>query len=100
MNKLLIGLLISCNALSASAHDHRHHGHGSNDGWIAPLVIGTVIGGVLGGVASASQPRRIYQEPVYQEPIYQPREPVFREVYVFIPECNCYNRQLRQIGWR
>jgi len=60
---------------------------GPGNGWVLPLVTGTVLGAVI-----ASQPRTVVVQPA-PVPV-QPASPtpgtVYKRVQVFIPECNCY----------
>lgn len=59
---------------------HRGHGDGA---MIGALILGGVVGAVI-----ASQPQP--QQPV----------PVYEEVVEYNPNCNCYVRVTRQVGWR
>lgn len=66
---------------------HRPHPHPAPwEGWIAPLVTGTVIGAVI-----ASEPRAVVVErPLPSQPVEQASDTIYKRVRVYIPECNCY----------
>jgi hypothetical protein len=58
------------------------------DGWVAPLIAGTVLGAVI-----ASQPRTVVVSepppPAVEEPPPPPGK-VYKRVTIYIPECRCY----------
>lgn len=72
--------------------------------WVGPLLGGVVIGSIL------AQPRYVQPAPVYvSPPAYVPyypglmspdyiHRPVYREVSVFVPECNCYRNVIVQVN--
>lgn len=64
-------------------HHHHHHQHG---GWIAPLVIGSVV-----GYAIANRPQPAPTPPVVYYPNTYPPVPVgYRWDQVLDANCNCY----------
>lgn len=72
-------------------HSHIHH---SNRDWVGPLIIGGVIGAVI---ASQNQQPVIIHQPqvIVQPPVYTP---IYRNVEVYIAECNCYRVVTVQIN--
>jgi len=87
-------LAASCQPVAA-----QHHGHGS---WVAPLVLGGIIGYAI-TQNQQRQPIQIIPGPViYPSPIISnvPMQPVYQEVLVWQNDCNCYQKQYRQIGWQ
>lgn len=96
--KKLLAIALLATSISANAQ-HYYHGYA---GSIMPMLIGGAIGYVVGQnqnkpVQIIQQPGIIYQTPVYSNP---PMRPVYQEVLVFSQDCNCYEKQYRQIGWQ
>lgn len=106
-------ILIALLALASSAASAQHyHGHGGENRWVAPLIIG----GVIGYAIRQNQPvQQQQQQPVivYQErqPVYTPQHvpqtyqlppprPVYKEVSEFDVNCQCYVQVVRQVGWQ
>ena len=101
MKKLVATLaLISTTAFAGpyGFHEHGYYRSGPND-WIAPLAIGGLIGYGLSQrpVQIIQQPDIIYQQPFPTNP---PMQPVYKEIFVYQADCNCYQKQYQQIGWR
>jgi hypothetical protein len=100
MKKLIciIALAISTTAC-AGPHGHRSGPHGGWGTWVAPLAIGGLIGYGMSQrpVQIIPQHGIIYQSPIPSTP---PMQPVYQEVIVYQSDCNCYQKQYRQIGWQ
>lgn len=61
-------------------------GPGPGNGWILPLVTGTVLGTVI-----ASQPRTVVVgQPAPVQPVSPAPSTVYKRVQIYVPECNCY----------
>jgi hypothetical protein len=96
-------LAASCQPVAAQHHGHHgYHGHAGHGSWVAPLVLG----GIVGYAITQNQQRQpvqiipgpvIYSSPMVTNP---PMQPVYQEVLVWQNECNCYQKQYRQIGWQ
>ena len=105
--KKLIGVMAllaaSCQPVAAQHHGHHgYHGHAGHGSWVAPLVLGGIIGYAI-TQNQQRQPIQIIPGPViYPSPIISnvPMQPVYQEVLVWQNECNCYQKQYRQIGWQ
>jgi hypothetical protein len=97
--KKLISIIAITLSTTACAGPHGHHGHGGWGTWVAPLAIGGLIGYGISQrpVQVIPQPDIIYQSPIRINP---PMQPVYQEVLVYQADCNCYQKQYRQIGWQ
>lgn len=63
---------------------HRHHG---GSGWVAPLVIGSVVGYAI---AARPNPVVVQQPPVVYPNTVPPVPYGYRQEYVLDANCNCY----------
>ena len=105
MKTLVAALALISTAAFAGPYEHHEYGHHEYDrgpgpgAWLAPLAIGGLIGYELSQkpVQIIQQPDIIYQQPV---PATPPMQPVYKEVFVYQRDCNCYLKQYQQIGWR
>ena len=97
MRKVILAVLTALFVIPAHADGH-HHGGGN---WVAPFVGGAVIGAII------AQPRYIQPPVVYNPPVYFTPgtvypdyiyRPVYREVSIFVPECNCYRTITVQVN--
>lgn len=98
--KKLISIIAIAVSTTACAGPYGHHGpHGGWGTWVAPLAIGGLIGYGISQrpVQVIPQPGIIYQTPI---PMNPPMQPVYQEVLVYQSDCNCYQKQYRQIGWQ
>jgi len=103
MKKFIYSIaLLAASCQPVAAQHHGHHGHYGHGSWVAPLVLG----GVIGYAITQNQQRQpiqiipgpiIYSSPMVTNP---PMQPVYQEVLVWQNECNCYQKQYRQIGWQ
>lgn len=100
--KKIVAIIAVALSTTACAGPHGHHHHGGGGAWFTPLIIG----GAAGYLFSQSQnrPVQIIPQPgiIYQTPIptNPPMQPIYQEVMVYNPDCACYQRQYRQIGWQ
>jgi hypothetical protein len=96
MKKLIIACVISFSTIAYAGPNGPHGGWGT---WIAPLAIGGLIGYNMSQRPVQIMPQHgiIYQTPI---PVNPPMQPVYQEVLVYQADCNCYQKQYRQIGWQ
>lgn len=107
MKKLIAIIAIAASTTACAGphgHGYRSGPHGGWGTWVAPLAIGGLIGYGMSQRSASAQPVQIIPQNgiIYQSPIPStpPMQPVYQEVMVYQADCNCYQKQYRQIGWQ
>jgi hypothetical protein len=95
MKKLLI-LLSFVFAVPAYAGGQRHNDYHLHN-WVAPALIGGLIGYAL---VNRPEPQVIVVQPAQSTQPYRQAEPVYQEVFIYEPQCGCYYKHQKLIGWR